>query len=70
VRPDLLGEALVAKVLQKPEAAQILHAVVGRDAISQVRLHSLTVLARLSNYYPELREILIESVGAHLKLTI
>lgn len=61
VRPDLLGEALVAKILQKPVAMQILQAVLGKDATSSVRLHALTVLARLSNHYPELNEILSEA---------
>jgi glycosyltransferase involved in cell wall biosynthesis len=48
VKPDLLGEALVAEMLEKPAGARLLSAVFGQSASSKVKLNALTVLARLS----------------------
>ncbi len=58
VRPDLLGEALVAKTLQTSIAHLLLNATLGKTSTKSVRLHTLTVLARLSNNYFELKEVL------------
>ncbi|OGS75014.1 MAG: hypothetical protein A2063_09475 [Gallionellales bacterium GWA2_60_142] len=66
VRPDLLGEALVAQALLRSTAADLLDAVLGKDASQAMRLSALTVIARLSNYYQELHETLIDALKRHL----
>ena len=65
VRPDLLGEALVAQALLRATAVDLLNVVLGKDASQSVRLHVLTAIARLSNHYPELNEILTEALVCH-----
>lgn len=65
VRPDLLGEALVARALSRPDAGDLLDAVLGKNASQSMRLHALTVTARLSDHYEELHEILIEALARH-----
>ena len=62
VRPDLLGEALVAQALLRSSAADLLDAVLGKDADKSMRSNVLTVLARLSDNYQELHETLIEGL--------
>ncbi|WP_080416707.1 tetratricopeptide repeat protein [Burkholderia ubonensis] len=62
VRPDLLGEALVAQALLRPSAADLLDAVLGKDAGTSMRSNALTVLARISDNYQELHENLIEGL--------
>jgi glycosyltransferase involved in cell wall biosynthesis/tetratricopeptide (TPR) repeat protein len=63
VRPDLLGEALVAQALLRPSVADLLNAVLGRDADKSMRSNALTVIARLSDNYQELHENLIEGLN-------
>ena len=65
VRPDLLGEALVAQELLRSEATDLLDAVFGHSATQTVRRHALTVLARLSTRRPELHETLVEALVGH-----
>ena len=65
VRPDLLGEALVAQALLRPTAAGLLDAVLNRNANQSVQLNALTVLARLADNYHELHETLIEALVRH-----
>lgn len=62
VRPDLLGEALVAQTLLRPSAVELLDAVLCKDAGKFIRVHALTVFARVSNNYPELHETLTEAL--------
>ncbi|MDD5057630.1 MAG: tetratricopeptide repeat protein [Sideroxydans sp.] len=62
VRPDLLGEALVAQALLRPTAIDLLKAVLGKDASQPIKSNALTALARLSDHYPELNETLIEAL--------
>lgn len=62
VRPDLLGEALVAQALLRSSAADLLDVVLGKDADKSMRSNALTVLARLSDNYQELHETLIEGL--------
>jgi tetratricopeptide (TPR) repeat protein len=62
VRPDLLGEALVAQALLRPSADELLNAVLGKEASFAMRWHALTVIARLSDHYQELHEVLIEAL--------
>lgn len=65
VRPDLLGEALVAQALLRPTAVDLLDALLGKDASQSMRLNTLTVIARLSDHYPELHETLTEALVRH-----
>lgn len=65
VRPDLLGEALVAQALFRPTASDLLDAVLTNQADLPVRRHALTVIARLSGQYHELHETLVEGLARH-----
>lgn len=65
IRPDLLGEALVAQALLRSTAANLLDSILGKEASQAMRVNGLTVLARLSNHYQELHEILIEALERH-----
>jgi glycosyltransferase involved in cell wall biosynthesis len=65
VRPDLLGEALVAQDLLCPEAADLLDAVLSNNASQSIRRHALTVIARLSGQRLDLHETLIEAMVRH-----
>jgi len=65
VRPDLLGEALVAQELLRSEATDLLDAVLGHSATQTMRRHALSVLARLSTRRPELYETLVEALVEH-----
>lgn len=47
LRPDLLGETLVAQALLGSDSDLILDAVLGRKASNEKRRHALTVLARI-----------------------
>jgi glycosyltransferase involved in cell wall biosynthesis len=62
IRPDLLGEGLVAQALLRTTASDLLGTVLSREATQEVRLHALTVLARLANRYHELHETITESL--------
>ncbi len=65
VRPDLLGEALVAQALLRPEAANVLDAVLDKSAVQPIRRNALTVIARLSSQRLDLHETLSESLASH-----
>ena len=65
IRPDLLGEALVAQALLRPSADYLLDVVLGKDAGQSMRSNALTVIARLSDHYQELHETLIEALKRH-----
>jgi hypothetical protein len=65
VRPDLLGEALVAQVLLRSEATSLLDSVLSQSAAQSVRRNALTVLAHLSAQRAELHEILVEALVRH-----
>ncbi|WP_167631834.1 tetratricopeptide repeat protein, partial [Mariprofundus ferrooxydans] len=65
VRPDILGEALVAKALQRPAADDLLDSMLGKDSTQLVRRNALTVIARLSDHYQELNETLTEALVRH-----
>jgi len=62
VRPDLLGEALVAHALLCPEAADLLDAVLSSSASNSVRRHTLTVIARLFAQRSDLHMTLMEAL--------
>lgn len=66
VRPDLLGEALVSSTLINNTSNKLLDSVLSSQADQKIRLHSLTVLARISlqNWVPE--DILISSILKNL----
>ncbi|BBI98947.1 hypothetical protein FGKAn22_06400 [Ferrigenium kumadai] len=65
VRPDLLGEALVAQALLRSNSAELLDAVLGKNTSQSVRLQALTTIARLFDHYPELQETLTEALVRH-----
>ena len=65
IRPDLLGEALVAQTLLLPECSQFLNAVLSKNAGQIIRRHAMTVLARLSGYRVEVHETLINVLVNH-----
>ena len=60
LRPDLLGEALVAQAALRPEGEALLNAVVSDSATQMVRRNALTVIARLSTHRMDLDETIIE----------
>ena len=63
VRPDLLGEALVAQALLRGESRSLLDAVLEPAASQAVRRHALTVLSRLSSQRVDLHEVLVEALA-------
>jgi tetratricopeptide (TPR) repeat protein/glycosyltransferase involved in cell wall biosynthesis len=65
VRPDLLGEALVAQTLCLPECGNLLNAVLAKTSSQTVRRHALTVLARLSSNRVEVHETIIDALVTH-----
>jgi tetratricopeptide (TPR) repeat protein len=65
LRPDLLGEALVAQALLHQGGEQILDAVLEGAASRPIRRNALTVLARLSNQRQDVHEILTEALKRH-----
>lgn len=65
VRPDLLGEGLVAQALLRPSADDLLDSLLDNDASQSVRLHTLTVIARLSGQHHDLHETLVEALARH-----
>ncbi len=58
VKPDLLGEALVADVLLKSAGSVILSTVLSKSATNEIKQNALTLLARLSLYKPALNPII------------
>lgn len=62
VRPDLLGEALIAQTLLSPEAPHLLDAILSNKASATIRRHALTVLTRLAMQRDDLHETLIEAL--------
>ena len=67
LRPDLLGEALVAQAVLRPGAATLLDAVLSNTATQNVRRNALTVLARLLPRYPDVDEMLVEALIRHFR---
>jgi glycosyltransferase involved in cell wall biosynthesis len=65
MRPDLLGEALVAQALLRPDADTLLDAVLSNSATQLIRRNALTVLARLSAQRLDLQETLVDGLLRH-----
>lgn len=65
LRPDLVGEALVAQALLRPGADTLLDAVLSNTAAQPIRRNTLTVLARLSTQRPDLHGMLVEALVRH-----
>ncbi|WP_218017395.1 glycosyltransferase, partial [Hydrogenophaga taeniospiralis] len=65
LRPDLLGEALVAQQLQGTYGPAILTAVLGKTGTEAQRLHALTVLSRLLRYRSDLTPLIEDALTAH-----
>jgi len=66
IRPDLLGEALIADSLSHVTDSALLNTVLGATTSQAVRRHSLTVLARLTNQRTELDDTLISGLRNNL----
>ncbi len=65
LRPDILGEALVAQALLHPGGETLLDAVLDNAASKPIRRNALTVLARLSTQRSDVHETLIEAFTRH-----
>jgi tetratricopeptide (TPR) repeat protein/glycosyltransferase involved in cell wall biosynthesis len=65
LRPDLLGEALVAQALLHPGGETLLDAVLDNTATKPIRRNALTVLARLSTQRSDVQETLVEAFAQH-----
>jgi tetratricopeptide (TPR) repeat protein len=65
LRPDILGEALVAQALLHAGGETLLDAVLDNAASKPIRRNALTVLARLSTQRSDVQETLIEAFTRH-----
>jgi tetratricopeptide (TPR) repeat protein len=65
LRPDLLGEALVAQALLRSDGDHLLDAVLTRSSNQTIRRNVLTVIARLSTQRLDLKEILVDALSRH-----
>jgi tetratricopeptide (TPR) repeat protein len=63
LRPDLLGEALVAHSLLQSGGAGLLDALLGPGNHSAQRRSALTGLARLSNHRPDVEATVVQSLA-------
>jgi glycosyltransferase involved in cell wall biosynthesis len=63
LRPDLLGEALVAHELLQPSGMSLLDALLGSRSTTSQRRNALTVLARLSNHRLDLAETAVRGLA-------
>ena len=66
IRPDLLGEALIADSLSRITDSALLNTLLGATSNQTVHKHSLTVLARLTNQRTELDDTLIAGLRNNL----
>jgi glycosyltransferase involved in cell wall biosynthesis len=62
LRPDLLGEALVASALLQQTGSELLDALLGSHSHSVERRNALTVLARLSMHRPDIEGPVVHSL--------
>lgn len=67
LRPDLLGEALVAQALLRPDADILLDAVLNSSATQDVRRNALTVLARMSSERADIQETVVTVLARRLE---
>ncbi|MDO8418232.1 MAG: tetratricopeptide repeat protein, partial [Agitococcus sp.] len=71
LKPDILGEALIAQYLLKKQGVELLVALLGTESCSQWRESVLTVLSRLINHRddvnPIIEQALIQSLSACAK---
>lgn len=65
LRPDLLGEALVAQQLLGTHGPAILNAVLSKTVTEAQRLHTLTVLSRLLRYRSDLAPLIGDALVKH-----
>jgi glycosyltransferase involved in cell wall biosynthesis/tetratricopeptide (TPR) repeat protein len=65
LRPDLLGEALVAQALLRTDGMSLLDAVLTSSATHLIRRNALTLVARISTQRLELQEIFVEVIARH-----
>ncbi|HZH30250.1 MAG TPA: tetratricopeptide repeat protein [Pyrinomonadaceae bacterium] len=72
LRPDLLGEALVAQALLRSGGDMLLDSVLSNSvstntAAQAIRRNALTVLARLSTHHLDLSETLVNAISRHFR---
>lgn len=67
LRPDLLGEALVAQALLRPEGDVLLDSVLSSSAPQATRRQALTVISRLSNERVDVDEVLVAGLVRQLQ---
>ena len=66
LRPDLLGEALVAQALLYAHGASLLDALLGPKVGVSQRRNALTVIARLSKHRPDIETTVVRSLSRNL----
>jgi|GEM_PF-1980399 len=66
VRPDLLGEALVAETLLRGDDNALLNTVLGKSASQTTRRNALTILSRLTSQRSEFSETLIPTLTVNM----
>jgi glycosyltransferase involved in cell wall biosynthesis len=66
MRPDLLGEALVAQALLRPGNESLVDGLLSKGSTPNVRRNALTVLARLSNERADLQQVIIGGLKRQL----
>jgi glycosyltransferase involved in cell wall biosynthesis/tetratricopeptide (TPR) repeat protein len=62
LRPDLLGEALVAQALLHPSGKSLLSALWGSSSQATRRRHAFTIVARLSNHRIDIEATVVKSL--------
>ena len=67
LRPDLLGEALVAQAVLRPDGDVLLDSVLNKSATQQIRRNALTVLARMANERADMHAIIVTVLSDRLK---
>lgn len=67
LRPDVLGERLVARILALSGDSRpaILSSLLGSKSNEAVRRHTLTVMTRLAQHSPQARPVLLEALQEH-----
>jgi glycosyltransferase involved in cell wall biosynthesis/tetratricopeptide (TPR) repeat protein len=67
LRPDLLGEALVAQAVLRPDGDVLLDAVLSSSATQSVRRNALTIIARMSDERADVHETIVTVLSRRLE---
>lgn len=68
LRPDLLGEALVANALLTTQGSGVLDALLGNSATAAMRLNTLTVIARLLRVRKDVEAVVEATLQKHFSV--